>query len=188
MTRKSIYTILAILLITLPMFADNSGIFVYRHDGRIYAFPDNRVDSIVYSECDTLGKVHDTPVTQIIYTPDSIFRIAMSDIDSVMFVDNTPITAGEVVDMGLGVKWASHNVGATSPEQSGGYFAWGETEEKSNYTFDAYSDPDYKLQNIISGTQYDVAHVKLGGAWRMPMTAEITELLERCPSKWMYYN
>ena len=34
------------------------------------------------------------------------------------------------VDLGLGVKWASINLGATSPEQDGDYFAWGETEPK----------------------------------------------------------
>lgn len=37
---------------------------------------------------------------------------------------------GQWVDLGLKVKWASINLGATSPEQGGDYFAWGETEPK----------------------------------------------------------
>ena len=43
--------------------------------------------------------------------------------------------AGEAIDIGLpsGIKWASCNVGATKPEEYGGYYAWGETEEKDVY-------------------------------------------------------
>ena len=39
----------------------------------------------------------------------------------------TPPEGVEAVDLGLGVKWASFNVGATKPEEYGDYFAWGET-------------------------------------------------------------
>ena len=39
----------------------------------------------------------------------------------------------EYVDLGLSVKWATCNVGATKPEEYGDYFAWGETQPKSNY-------------------------------------------------------
>jgi hypothetical protein len=40
-----------------------------------------------------------------------------------------------MVDLGLpsGTKWAKCNVGATKPEESGDYYAWGETKEKDNY-------------------------------------------------------
>lgn len=108
---------------------------------------------------------------------------------------DTP-TPGEAIDLGLSVKWASHNVGASSPEGYGGYYAWGETEEKSNYTPETYkywSDRDgdgrndiNEYQNIgsnISGTQYDVAHVKWGGSWRMPTRDEIEELVNKCSWK-----
>ena len=44
----------------------------------------------------------------------------------------------EYVDLGLSVKWATCNVGATRPEEYGGYYAWGETEEKDNYDWSTY--------------------------------------------------
>ena len=98
------------------------------------------------------------------------------------------------VDLGLSVLWAKYNVGASSPEEYGGYYAWGETETKSSYTlenyrhatitgYDEYGDPYYDynyIGNDISGTQYDVAHVKWGNGARMPRFAEINELLNYC--------
>ncbi|MBR6602253.1 MAG: hypothetical protein IKK87_10525 [Bacteroidaceae bacterium] len=94
------------------------------------------------------------------------------------------------VDLGLSVKWACCNVGASVPEGYGGYYAWGETEEKSDYdrdTYQYYIDTDgdgYKewqdIGSNISGTSYDVAHVKWGGGWRMPTRDEIKELCEKC--------
>ena len=113
-------------------------------------------------------------------------------------------TSGPIaVDLGLSVKWASCNVGATVPEEYGGYYAWGETEEKSNYTPLTYkyhlgdldSDGNYyesnEYQNIginISGTSYDVAHVKWGGSWRMPTLDEIKEFCNKCSWEWTSVN
>lgn len=108
------------------------------------------------------------------------------------------ITPGQEVDLGLSVKWASWNVGASSPEGYGGYYAWGETEEKSDYDCDTYkyyydTDGDgYKeFANIgsnISGTQYDVATVKWGNGWRMPTKAELQELCDKCTWTGYTYN
>lgn len=107
------------------------------------------------------------------------------------------------VDLGLSVKWACCNVGASSPEGYGGYYAWGETEEKSDYSEYTYQyvrdldgDGDYwddlnnwiNIGSNISGTQYDVAHVKWGGSWRMPTLNEIKELLNKCSWKWTTKN
>lgn len=97
------------------------------------------------------------------------------------------------VDLGLSVKWACCNVGASVPEGYGGYYAWGETEEKSDYDWDTYKyySDNTGIVNIgsnISGTQYDVAHVKWGGSWRMPTLEEIKELVNNCTWKWTTYN
>lgn len=105
------------------------------------------------------------------------------------------------VDLGLSVKWACCNVGASVPEGYGSYYAWGETEEKSNYTLDTYKywsdkngdgyDESNEYQNIgsnISGTSYDVAHVKWGGSWRMPTLSEIQELCNKCSWQWTEVN
>ena len=104
------------------------------------------------------------------------------------------LTPGLAIDLGLSVKWASRNVGASSPEEYGGYYAWGETEEKSSYYWEDYKyynsstgDFDYIGSNI-SGTSYDVAHVKWGGGWRMPTLDEIKELCNKCTWQWTTVN
>lgn len=99
----------------------------------------------------------------------------------------------ESVDLGLSVKWACCNVGASSPEGYGGYYAWGETEEKSDYdrgTYKYYNNNTgyINIGSNISGTQYDVAHVKWGGSWRMPTLDEIEELVNNCSWKWTTQN
>lgn len=100
------------------------------------------------------------------------------------------------IDLGLpsGILWACCNVGATMPESSGGYYAWGETEEKSNYYWNTYeycNGSDYNCHDIgsdIAGTQYDVAHVKWGGTWQMPCLDQMRELLNYCESEWTTQN
>ena len=44
------------------------------------------------------------------------------------------INGHEAIDLGLSVKWATCNVGASAPEEYGDYFAWGETESKNTET------------------------------------------------------
>ena len=83
------------------------------------------------------------------------------------------------VDLGLSVKWATCNVGAGSPEDYGGYYAWGETETKSSYDEDNCETWEKKIGDI-GGTSRDVAHVKWGGTWRLPTMAEINELRDNC--------
>ena len=52
------------------------------------------------------------------------------------WLDNPKPTA---VDLGLSVKWASFNLGASTPEGSGDYFSWGETAPKSSYSWSTYA-------------------------------------------------
>ena len=103
------------------------------------------------------------------------------------------------VDLGLSVKWACCNVGATKPEEYGGYYAWGEPEEKSDYDWDTYkwckgnwytmtkyctdSDEDHVDNKTVLDPEDDVAHVKWGGSWRMPTLEELKELLYECTWK-----
>ena len=98
------------------------------------------------------------------------------------------IPAYEAVDLGLSVKWATFNVGASRPERYGCYYAWGETEEKdiySNENYLYYSNGSYAdICSNIAGTQYDVAHVKWGAAWRMPTSDEQYELKMNCDWEW----
>ena len=106
--------------------------------------------------------------------------------------DNHP----HAIDLGLpsGTKWACCNVGASTPEGYGGYYAWGETEEKSTYDWSTYIHCDgsagtcHDLGSDIAGTQYDVAHVKWGGSWMMPSQEQILELVNKCSFSWVKTN
>ena len=110
------------------------------------------------------------------------------------------------VDLGLssGTKWATCNVGANSPEEYGGYYAWGETEEKSNYDWSTYkwcNGSEYTMTKYCTNSYFgtvdnktvldpedDVAHVKWGGSWRMPTKAEQDELHNKCSWTWTRQN
>lgn len=104
------------------------------------------------------------------------------------------VTAGQVVDLGLSVYWASCNLGAEKPEEYGDYYAWGETKTKNNFHssrysfYDANKDEYINIGNDICGTQYDAATVNLGGDWQMPTMAEIDELINNCNWEWSQIN
>ncbi len=117
------------------------------------------------------GEPHDYPLEYAVHTcPDN----------------NHP----HAIDLGLpsGTKWCCCNVGASSPEGYGGYYAWGETSEKSVYnweTYAYYNNNNGRCVNIgsdISGTQYDVARARMGAPWRMPTHEQLKELIDYC--KW----
>ena len=94
----------------------------------------------------------------------------------------------EYVDLGLpsGTLWATCNVGANSPEEVGDYFAWGETEPKSNYTEDNYTF------SIGEATQLpeknDAATINWGSKWRMPSYDQIKELCQNTTAEWTTLN
>ena len=99
----------------------------------------------------------------------------------------------EYVDLGLSVKWATCNVGASSPEQTGLYFAWGETtgytaEQVTNgerlFTKDVYNAGPAASINTDLTLEQDAARVNLGGNWRMPTKAEFQELIDNCNVTW----
>ena len=95
-----------------------------------------------------------------------------------------------IIDLGLpsGTKWACCNVDAKKPEDYGGYYAWGETSTKTEYSSSNYRYEKVNLGNDISGTQYDVAHVKWGGKWQMPTQEQIKELDDNCKYEWTTLN
>ena len=101
-------------------------------------------------------------------------------------VNGQTINGHEYVDLGLSVRWATCNVGAESPEDYGDYYAWGETKTKSSYVEENCETWNKKLK--IKGTSRDVAHVKWGGAWRMPIRAEVYELIDNCTWTWTTLN
>lgn len=107
--------------------------------------------------------------------------------------ENTPQTdsnepsEGQLIDLGLSVKWASYNVGASSPEDYGGLYGWADsTGEKTSINNGDY--PSSNPPKNISGTQYDIARAKWGGSWRLPKKEEFEELDQRCNWKWISYK
>lgn len=100
------------------------------------------------------------------------------------------------VDLGLSVKWATMNVGATTPEDNGYYFAWGEVSTKSEYTWATYKfcngidntmtkyciDSTYGTVDgkAVLDLEDDAACANWGGNWRMPTNAEWSELRVNC--------
>ena len=92
--------------------------------------------------------------------------------------DNHP----HMIDLGLpsGVKWACCNVGATSPEEYGDYFAWGETTPQSEYTYGNCKTNGKNIGDISGNPEYDAATANWGGSWRMPTRADMHELMVNC--------
>ena len=106
----------------------------------------------------------------------------------------------DYVDLGLpsGTLWATCNVGANAPEEYGKYFAWGEIEDKSNYTWDSYLycyqfNYDPLIKKYCNNSRYgkdqytddltelqpmdDVATALWGGGWQMPSASQFEELI-----------
>ena len=71
----------------------------------------------------------------------------------------------EWVDLGLSVKWATKNVGASSPSNYGDYYAWGETSTKSEYLDSNSKTYGKSMGNIGGNSSYDVARYRWGGNW-----------------------
>ena len=110
------------------------------------------------------------------------------------------------IDLGLpsGTKWACCNVGASSPEDYGNYYAWGETTTKSTYDWSNYKwcrGAYDKLTKYCTKSSFgtvdnktvldlsdDAALANWGGSWRMPTYAQFKELFDKCTHVWTTVN
>ena len=108
------------------------------------------------------------------------------------------------VDLGLSVKWATHNIGATNPEDYGDYYAWGETTTKNAFSWENYAwynatdttitkyCVSYKYgevdEKIILEPEDDAAHTHWKDQWRMPTNEEWNELRTECEWHWTTIN
>ena len=157
--------------------------------------PEDSTDKVEWSSSDeTIATVKDGEVTAVAFGEATITAKAGEKTATCSVKVESKMNA---VDLGLSVKWAECNVGAEKTEEYGDYYAWGETEPKEKY----YSWSTYKWCNgsystltkyntnssygtvdnkTILEPEDDVAHVKLGGKWRMPTHAEWTELMTKC--------
>jgi len=129
-----------------------------------------------------------------------------------------PYNGHAYVDLGLSVKWATCNVGATKPEEYGNYYAWGEVQPKEVYEWSTYKFMDSNVNDWNGVTKYtiadyqtdgvwydsegnfigdnktvldpedDAAAVNMGGNWRMPTREEQKELKTKCTWTWTTLN
>lgn len=138
----------------------------------------------IYEDCSKNGKVEDIrPTTE----PENV----------------------QAVDLGLpsGIKWASCNIGAEKPEDSGNYYAWGEVLPKDYYSWAtykyangngnkftkycnnaSYGDNGFTDNKTTLAPEDDAAQVSWGGSWRMPTDAEWAELIANCTWTWTTQN
>lgn len=117
----------------------------------------------------------------------------------------TPATPQEIadhapVDLGLSVRWASSNLGATLETDSGKYYPWGVApkEDITDYTWTSYpwyADGKIKkyctvatcgaVDGINTFTEDDDPVTnEWGGSWRTPTVQEVNELLTHCKVTW----
>lgn len=145
----------------------------------------------LYSGNDLIG-TYDYPVAKTI--SNSVFGV-ISNIDQRLTYKHTELSSPDAVDLALdsGLQWASWNLGASSPEESGAYYAWGEVTPKTTFTMDNYlwtSGYD-KYSKYVNLSEYgqvdslttllpedDAATYALKDGWRMPDYSEFCELTE----------
>lgn len=127
--------------------------------------------------------------------------------DRIHSIGEYPVGIDISVDLGLSVKWASYNVGASYPWEYGDYFAWGETEPKDDYSWSTYKwcmGSERTMNKYCTNSSYgyngftdsrtildsedDAATVNWGGSWRMPTKAEQDELRDNCTWTWTTLN
>ena len=136
---------------------------------------------------------------------DAVVKDSANKKDSVnkeITVTENTINGHEYVDLGLSVKWAICNVGASKPEEYGNYYAWGETSTKEDYSWSTYKwcNGSYdKITKYCSNSSYgrvdnkmklelsdDVARKQWGSTWRLPTGTEFEELLNENNCTWTW--
>ena len=121
---------------------------------------------------------------RIIQNSGTIYEYEIESVKKVDFYNpgnyfNPKGKVADAIDLGLSVKWASWNMGASTPMEYGGYYGWGDPSgEKVSFT--GYPEEE----TLISATAYDIATAKWGGGWRLPTKEEMQELIDRCT--WEY--
>ena len=105
-------------------------------------------------------------------------------------IPEDPYNGHEYVDMGFtsGVKWATCNVGATTPDAYGEHYAWGEIATKETYESSNCTSYYKDLGDISGNPEYDAATAQWGGGWRTPRLADMYELATQCTWIWATVN
>ena len=211
--KKLFFMLACVAMSVLAMSQDNQLVWANGH--LLYGTPVAGMDSLTYDEMQDVDTLHLLlPRTLIKVVHDTVY------IHDTVYVEtdcggegDTPTepeepenteNGYEYVDLGLSVKWATCNVGATKPEEYGDYFAWGETQPKSTYDWSTYkycNGSSTSLTKYNNSSSYgtvdnkttlelsdDAARANWGGSWRMPTKAEQDELRNNCTWTWTTQN
>ncbi len=168
-------------------------LIIHQSDAKAKRLVIEAIDSITFAESGlnhSSGngvKDSETSPSMLVYQSSALLPLSFP-IASIEWMDFTTVPAAEFypsIDLGLSVRWASFNIGATHPEEYGDYFAWGETAIKKDYSEATYTyynnSTGYQLIGTnICGTDFDAAHHAWGGQWRLPTRSEIAELTSKC--------
>ena len=167
-------------------------------DSYIVLLPNEKKETKL--KCVKGGKTYATTFFGDIKANKIYYRTASdgATVESLPWSEIQEIDGHEYVDLGLSVKWATCNVGATSPEEYGNYYAWGETTTKTDYssstsaifglTKSQLQSQGYIDNNGNLTAQYDAATANWGGDWRMPTKDELNELINNCTWTWTTQN
>lgn len=150
--------------------------------------PEDATDrSVTWSSSDpSVATVSDDGVVTTVSTGTAtITATSVSDAD---MKATCTVTVVDAVDLGLtsGTLWATCNVGATSPEEYGNYYAWGETTTRSSYTSSNYGYSSYYPTTLPADR--DAARANWGGSWSMPTRSDFQELDNECTWTWTTMN
>lgn len=148
---------------------------VHETDGTATQVAVASIDSITFEDADVM----------LIFQPAAaVLSFPIARIEWMDFATVPETELYEAVDLGLTVRWAVFNIGATTPEGYGDFFAWGETTAKDSYSEATYTHYDagaYRhIGANICGTQYDAARQAWGGLWRLPTRSEVADLMSKC--------
>ena len=157
--------------------------------GKLYTFnftleeKEIHLNPIDISQCTTYN-VDKAESLNIIVSPDAIWQQSASESAQMVFASLglTTEIAGKTYD----VLWATCNLGAMEPIETGEHYAWGEVKKKdaSQYSPEGYNSTAF---SDIRGTKYDPVRKYLGDGywlWSMPSKEMWDELISDCTWTW----
>lgn len=228
--KRILFPIFIAIFATI-VIADNRTMVIVKKDGNMHAIHNEEVDSIAFSQFDLPEKyynlqndtiinyveVHDTLyVENEVVVHDTLYITNTVEVHDTIYVEvhdtiyvEDPFNGHDYVDLGLKdeqgrtVYWATSNIGASTPEAYGDYFAWAETESKDSYDWSNYkwgndiyqitkycddsSNPNFDNKYILD-PEDDAARTNWGGGWRIPTVADWVELQDKCTWTWTEQN
>ncbi len=201
--KKRILLALAAIASITTIKAEEPEFYVELSDNNIVTYANTDISHIVFLKIDATTKQPTTEyATQaiIMANGDTVFT-PFTGMKKVILSDM--ITTGDsIIDLGLSVKWASKNYGATAPNEYGTLVGWGDPTgtHHEQYHTSSYGAYDKNKNTVlgyyggvtppdtICGTTFDIASVKIGNGWRLPRYDEAVELIDSCQWQWMKYR